>query len=349
MSERLNQLLLRKDLDALLFFSPENLRYLTGFSGGEGVVCFRPQGISLLVDFRYFEEAKLEAKGCEVHLLKQGMRGLREYLKERRFRRVGLEARAITLSGFQEILQEGIEFLPLTHELDPLRAVKTPEEVKKIQEAVRIAERAFEEVLEDVRPGLREIDLALELEYRMRAMGSEGVAFEAIVLSGPRTALPHGRPSRRPIREGEVVLFDFGARVGGYCSDKTRTAFLGKADPELRRVYEVVLEAHDRALDAVRAGVSFREVDRAARQVIEDAGYGEFFGHSTGHGVGLAVHEFPSLSPDSEGILEEGMVITIEPGIYLPQKGGVRIEDLVLVKDNGCEVLTKRDCELKIL
>jgi len=217
-----------------------------------------------------------------------------------------------------------------------------------IKKAVEVAENAFKEILKVVKPGIREIEIAIELEYQIKRKGSESLPFQVIVLSGERTSLPHGVPSEKVIKEGELLLFDFGARIGGYASDETRTVFLGEVEPELKRIYEIVRKAQQNALKVIKAGLSFKEVDEAARKLIEDAGYGNFFGHGTGHGVGLAVHEYPSLSPDSEGELEEGMVITVEPGIYLPQKGGVRIEDLILVKKDGVEILTKLDHHIQI-
>lgn len=345
MHPKVQELIRSKEVDAILFFSPENLRYLTGYSGGEGALYVEEDRAFLLVDFRYLEEAQGEAKDCEVLLLKGGMKGLKDFLLRRGRKRIALEGRAITLAGFRELLDTDIQFLSFAQELDPLRAVKTPWEVEHIREAVRVAEEAFSEVLELVRPGVSEGDIALELEYKLRKKGSEGVPFPIIVLSGPRTSLPHGIPTKRLLEEGEPVLFDFGARIAGYCSDETRTLFLGDPPEELKKIHRIVLEAHDRALEAVRPNVPFREVDAIARRVIEEAGYGDYFGHSTGHGVGLAVHEFPSLSPEAEGTLEEGMVVTVEPGIYIPGLGGVRIEDLCLVTRDGPEVLTtlKRD------
>jgi len=349
MKQQVLELIRSKEIDALLFFSPENLRYLSGFSGGEGVLYVEEARAFLLVDFRYLEQAREEAEGCEVVLLQRGFKGLKEFLLQRGKKRIGLEARALTLAGFRDLLDTDIQFLSLTEELDGLRAIKGPPEVERIREAVRIAEEALQEVLELLRPGVTEGDLALELEYRMRKRGSEGVPFPVICLFGPRTSLPHGLPTQRPLRRGEPILFDFGARVGGYCSDETRTFFFGDPPEELKRIYQVVLEAHDRALEAIRPSVPLREIDALARETIKEAGFGEFFGHSTGHGVGLAVHEYPSLSPEAEGVLEEGMVVTVEPGLYLPGKGGGRIEDLVLVTEDGPEVLTSWDRKAKIL
>lgn len=349
MHQKVLELIRAKEIDALLFLSPENLRYLSGFSGGEGFLYVEEAGAFLLVDFRYIEQAKVETRGCEVVLLERGLKGLKDFLRQKGKKRIGLEARAITLASFRELLDSNIQFIPLTEELDALRARKELWEVQQIREAVRIAEEAFGEILELLRPGVKEADLALELEFRMRKKGSEGVPFPVICLSGARTSLPHGLPSQRTLCKGEPILFDFGAKVGGYCSDETRTLFLGDPPDEWKMIYRVVLEAHDRALEAIRASVPFREIDALARETIKEAGLGEFFGHSTGHGVGLVVHEHPSLSPDAQGTLEEGMIVTVEPGIYIPGKGGIRIEDLVLVTREGPEVLTNLDREMKIL
>jgi len=346
--ERVRQILQGKGLDVILFFSSENLLYLSGYTGGEGILGIAEDEVWLFVDFRYFEIAQEEARDCEVRLLKKGLKEVREFLRERNFKKIGLEAKAITLFEFEQLHDPAFDFMPLSKELEALRVKKTPEEIRLIKKAVEVAENAFKEILKVVKPGIREIEIAIELEYQIKRKGSESLPFQVIVLSGERTSLPHGVPSEKVIKEGELLLFDFGARIGGYASDETRTVFLGEVEPELKRIYEIVRKAQQNALKVIKAGLSFKEVDEAARKLIEDAGYGNFFGHGTGHGVGLAVHEYPSLSPDSEGELEEGMVITVEPGIYLPQKGGVRIEDLILVKKDGVEILTKLDHHIQI-
>jgi Xaa-Pro aminopeptidase len=346
--ERVRQILREKGLEVILFFSPENLTYLSGYTGGEGILGVSEEEAWLFVDFRYLEIAQKETKECEVRLLKKGFKEVREFLRGRDLKKIGLEAKAITLFEFGELQDPAFTFLPLSKELEALRAKKTPEEIRLIKKAVEVAENAFKEVLKLVRPGVREVEIAVELEYQMKRRGSESLPFQVIVLSGERTSLPHGVPSKKLLREGEVLLFDFGARIGGYASDETRMVFLGEVEPELKRIYEIVREAQQHALSLIKPGLSFKEVDKAARKLIEEAGYGNFFGHGTGHGVGLAVHEYPSLSPESEGELQEGMVVTVEPGIYLPQKGGVRIEDLVLVKKEGVEILTKLDHHIRV-
>ena len=345
--ERVRQILREKGLDVILFFSPENLTYLSGYTGGEGILGIGEE-VWLFVDFRYLEIAQEEARECEVRLLKKGLKEVREFLRERNLKKIGLEAKAITLFEFEQLQNSAFTFMPLSKELEALRAKKTPDEIRLIKKAVEVAENALKEVLKLIKPGMREIEIAIELEYQIKRRGSESLPFQVIVLSGERTSLPHGVPSEKVIKEGELLLFDFGARIGGYASDETRIVFLGEVEPELKRIYEIVREAQQNALKVIKPGLSFKEVDKAARKLIEDAGYGNFFGHGTGHGVGLAVHEYPSLSPETEGELQEGMVVTVEPGIYLPQNGGVRIEDLVLVKEDGVEILTKLDHYIRI-
>jgi len=338
-------LLEEKELEGILFFSPENLRYLSGFTGGEGVLLALKGKRVLLVDFRYLEQAQEEVSGSEVQRLEGGMKGVAQALRRFDLRRVGLEAQGLSLAGYGRLAEEaqGVEFVPLDRDLEALRRRKGPEEVERIRRAVEMAEGALKEVLEMIRPGVKESEVALELEFRMRRLGSEGVAFDPIVASGPRSALPHAKPSLREIREGDVVIVDFGARFDGYCSDETRTFFVGRPEEELRKVYRVVKEAHDRALEAIKPGVPLKEIDRRARDHIKEAGYGDYFGHGTGHGVGLVVHEPPTVNEEAQGEAEVGMVFTVEPGIYLPDRGGVRIEDLVLVTEGGCQVLTGAD------
>jgi len=231
--------------------------------------------------------------------------------------------------------------------VDRLRWVKDTAEIAAIARAVEIADAAFLHILGVLRPGLSEDDAALELEMFMRRAGAERLAFETVLASGPRSALPHGRATDRTMREGELVTLDFGAMWQGYCSDCTRTVVLGNADERQRHVYRVVLDAQAQALSMIRAGVACRDVDARARTVIAEAGFGEAFGHSLGHGVGLEVHEGPRLSPQEDAVLEAGMILTVEPGIYLPGWGGVRIEELVVVSEDGCRILTHAPNDLQ--
>lgn len=340
MVRKIEEILEGKALEGVLFFSEENIRYFTGFCGKEAVLYVSNEKQALFVDSRYFEQAKEEAKGCDVQLVKEGLKEVAGILKKSGVRRLGVEAQAMTVAAFCELKKQELELHPLVEELEALRVVKEPWEVEYIVEALRLAERAFLKVLELVKPGVSEKDLASELEYLMKKMGAEDVAFSSIVLSGPRTSLPHGKPTERRLQWGEPLLFDFGARFKGYCSDQTRTLLIGPQDQELKKIFSAVKEAQIRAIEAIRPGILCKEVDRIAREYLKEVGLGDFFGHGTGHGVGLAVHEAPSLSPKSEQVLKEGMVVTVEPGVYITGLGGVRIEDVVLVEEDGPRVLS---------
>jgi Xaa-Pro aminopeptidase len=338
-------------LKGILFFSPENIRYLTGFSGSEGYLLTGTDENLLLVDSRYITQAQDETKNCRVILLDEGIKGVAAQIAARGWRRLGFEAQGISVALFeklQENLQE-TELVSIKDEVARLRGLKGDNEISLIQQAVQIAEEAWKNVVGMVKSGTREDELALELEYCMKKGGAEGVAFDIIVAAGPRTALPHAQPTIRPIEEGDVVLFDFGARYRGYCCDESCTVVAGQATEEQKRIYTIVKDAHDKAIEQVKPGVKLAAIDAAARNHINQAGHGEHFGHGTGHGVGLAVHEWPTVGKDSRDVAEEGMVFTIEPGIYIPGWGGIRIEDMVLVTTDGCEVLTKIPKDLMII
>ncbi len=346
--KKLEHLIAEKGLEGVLLFSPENLFYLTGYRGDEGVLLVEKRGGKLLVDGRYFTQAKEEAEGVEVGLLKSWSKGIAEELLSRCLKRVGVEAHSLTLGQYQRISEEaeGVELVPIGEDLEGLRARKGPDEVEAIKGAIAISEEALKEVLHLLKPGVKEIEVALELEFRMRRAGSEGVPFPPIVASGPRAALPHATPTEKQIGAGEPVIVDFGARKDRYCSDETRTFLVGGDGGEFEKIYRIVKEAQERAIERIRVGVPLSEVDRAARERIEAAGFGPHFSHGTGHGVGIAVHEWPTVSSESSQVAEEGMVITIEPAIYLPEWGGVRIEDMVLITSSGAEVLTKTPKDL---
>jgi Xaa-Pro aminopeptidase len=338
-------------LEGILFFSPENIRYLTGFSGSEGYLLTGTDENLLLVDSRYITQAQDETKNCRVILLDEGIKGVAAQIAARGWRRLGFEAQGISVALFeklQENLQE-TELVSIKDEVARLRGLKGDNEISLIQQAVQIAEEAWKNVVGMVKSGTREDELALELEYCMKKGGAEGVAFDIIVAAGPRTALPHAQPTIRPIEEGDVVLFDFGARYRGYCCDESCTVVAGQATEEQKRIYTIVKDAHDKAIEQVKPGVKLAAIDAAARNHINQAGHGEHFGHGTGHGVGLAVHEWPTVGKDSRDMAEEGMVFTVEPGVYIPGWGGIRIEDMVLVTPDGCEVLTKIPKDLMII
>lgn len=332
--ERARQRLTEERLDALVVLKAENRTYLTGFTGSAGIAILAPTRALLLVDFRYVEQAGVEAAGWTVLRAGNLMEGLGALLTDAAAARVGLEADAVTVAQWRTLEAAGRELVALEG-LDRLRWRKDPDEVDLIGRAARIADGAFTEILPEVRPGVREDELAAELEYRMRRAGAERAAFETIVASGPRSALPHGRASDRRLRRGDLVTFDFGAVVGGYHSDCTRTLVLGPASAEQRTIYALVRDALEAAEAAIRPGMTGRQADALARKRIAAAGYGDAFGHGLGHGVGLTVHEGPTLSPREEAVLPPGAVVTIEPGVYRSGWGGVRVEDLVVLEEAG--------------
>jgi Xaa-Pro aminopeptidase len=348
---RLRALLRRSSVEAFLILDLKNIRYLTGFSGSDGALLVGAGKPQLLVDGRYTTQASRQAPGARVRLYREKASGIADALSASGFERVGFEPACVTvdLRGALRRKAKKIRWKPFPSELGAIRAVKDVEEIKSICKAIRIATAALRSTLEWIRPGVCERDIAIELEYTMRRMGADAPSFDTIIASGPNSALPHARPGTRKIRPADFVVVDFGAVWRGYHSDETCTFAVGRAGRKHEKIYAVVKEAHDRALEAVSPGVACRAVDAAARGVIEKAGYGSCFSHGTGHGVGLDVHEAPRLSTLSDAVLEEGMVITLEPGIYIPGFGGVRIEDTVLVGKGGARVLTEFSKELQVI
>jgi Xaa-Pro aminopeptidase len=329
--------------EALLVTDMVNVRYLSGFTGSEAVLLVTRRGQSLLVDSRYTTQAAGQAPGYAVVQTARRPEELRDAAARLKVRRLAFEAEGISHARFLELKRamKGVALVRMNDVIGRLRARKTAAEVRRIQRAADIARRAFGEVWPRVRPGMRETELAAALEARMRELGSEKAAFDTIVASGPRGALPHGVATGRKMRAGELVTVDFGAIFEGYQSDQTITFALGRPSAKLARIYATVREAHDRALARVRPGEVAREVDRAAREHIAAAGFGDYFGHGLGHGVGLETHEAPMLNARGKAVLAEGNVVTIEPGIYIPGLGGVRIEDMALVTRTGARVLTR--------
>ena len=340
-----------KDIEGILCFSQENIRYLTGFSGSEGYLLAGKDANLLLVDSRYITQAHEETRDCRVSLIDKGIKGVAAQISALGLKRLGFEAQSLSVALFEQ-LQEQLqvtEMVPMKDELERLRGLKADEEITLIKKAVQVAEEAWKKVLGMVKQGTREDELALELEYCIKQGGAEGITFDIIIAAGPRAALPHAKPTKQPIAEGDIVLFDFGARYRGYCSDESCTVIADRATEEQKRIYTIVKDAHDRAIEQVRPGVRLAAIDAAARDHINQSGHGEHFGHGTGHGVGLAVHEWPAVGKDSRDVAEAGMIFTIEPGIYIPGWGGVRIEDMVLVTPDGCEVLTTIPKDLMIV
>lgn len=333
------QALEAEGLTALVVQHPPNIRYLSGFTGSAGLLVIRPGGAVLVTDFRYAEQAPEEVgASAQVDIEPVNLWGrVRKVLASAEA--VGFEAHVATVRDAGR-MGEGRRLTPTEGLVERLRVRKAPVEVEAIRAAARLAQEALAEVLPGVRPGETELAVAARLESALRVRGSEWHPFPTIVASGPRAALPHARSTGRTLSSGELLLIDFGAQLDGYCSDLTRTVVLGKADGRQREVYEVVEAAQRRALEGVRAGMTGREADALARELIGQRGYGEAFGHSLGHGLGLEVHEAPRLSPTAEGVLPEGAVVTIEPGIYLPGWGGVRLEDDVWLAPDGPQCLS---------
>ncbi len=330
-------------LDALILWGLPNIRYLCGFTGTDGVLCLTAEQSIFLTDSRY--QAQAEAQVCAENKIcyKNKFSGITDVLREENAKRVGFESEAMTVAVYNELLlqsQNGFEWVPLNEELKPLRATKSEAELAPLRQAARLNQQAFEQVLPSIRPGVSERQVALELEFALKRLGGEANAFDFIVASGARGALPHGVASDKPLAAGELVTIDFGTRVDGYYSDETVTLALGEIDRNLRQIFAIVLKAHDLALAAITPGMPIRDLDAVARDYISEQGFGEYFGHGLGHGVGLEIHEYPAVNMRTEAPLEEGMVITIEPGIYIPGTGGVRIEDTVVVTAAGFASLT---------
>ncbi|HEY3492098.1 MAG TPA: aminopeptidase P family protein [Solirubrobacterales bacterium] len=346
--DRLEEKLAERELDRMLVTDLTNVRYLTGFTGTNGACVCGPGVRLFLTDFRYTERAAAEVEGWEtVTITGDWLKGITERLEGR----VGFEDDHMSvrlLGKLKEKLAEGTEMVAAGGQVEELRRVKDDEELAKIAEASKLADEVWHRTLEQGLAGRREREVALAAEARIRELGGDP-SFPAIVAAGPNGALPHAEPGEREIGRGELVVFDMGAKLDGYCSDGTRTFATGEPDPEAREVYEVVRAAQQAALEAIRAGVKGEDIDSAARKVIDDAGHGEHFGHALGHGVGLEVHEGPRLSQRSEDVLAPGEVVTVEPGIYLPGKLGVRIEDLVVVTEDGLRNLSGLSKELQLV
>jgi Xaa-Pro aminopeptidase len=335
-------------LDALLVTRLTNIRYLTGFTGTTAFLVLGAEP-AIVVDFRYREQAarEVDVPVHEVESSREVWPAAMRLLREGGFRRVGLEAAHTTLLQYLDLTSaNGVEWSPTRELVERIRYRKEPGEIDAIREAIRITDETMDDILGIVEPGMSEHRVAGEIERLQRAKGGERSASEIIVASGPRTALPHGIASERVIGAGEPVMFDLGTVVDGYLADLTRTIHLGTASHEFRHMYDVVHEALQRAEDGIRPGMTGREADAIARDHITGAGYGDRFGHSLGHAIGLDNHETPLFSPHDPTVIEAGMVMTVEPGIYVPGVGGVRIEDVVVVRDDGCEVLTQNQKEL---
>lgn len=342
-------------IDAALVSSSKNRRYLTGFDATSSVVIVTREESYFLTDFRYFEAAQKKIKGCKTVMYTKLSESIREILKRHHLKNILVEYANLSLQDaetYENIFeQEGahaVKDKTLDGLLSALRCIKTPEEIEKIKSAQAITDAAFAHILQKITPGVTEREIALEIEFFLRKQGADGVAFDLIVVSGENGSQCHGVPSGKAIARGDFVTMDTGALLDGYHSDMTRTVAVGQVSEEQRKVYDTVLRAQLAAIGQVKAGIKCGDVDKAARDIIE-RDYPGTFGHSTGHGVGVEIHEWPRFSPGNQTITRPGMVVTVEPGIYVPGKFGVRIEDMVVVTENGCENLTHSPKELIIL
>ena len=350
-TNRLSQLrekLVQQEIDAIFVSQSDNRRYLSGFDGSAGYLLITGKDAIIATDFRYIEQVKQQSPDYRVFQISGDMANwFPELVADLRGRKLGFELQHMSLAMYRQVgdiikrVAPPPRLVPLEGLVESLRAIKEAEEIEAIAQAADISDGAFRHVEENMKAGMSEIEIAWEVERFMREHGSQAVPFDVIVASGPNAALPHARPSERAIQEGEPVLMDIGARVHGYASDLTRTICLGEPDNDFRKVYDIVLGAQLAALELIKEGMTGEQADNLARTIIAETGYAEAFGHALGHGIGLVAHESPRLGPGSNEKLASGMVFTIEPGIYLPGWGGVRIEDLVVLENGNLRVLSK--------
>jgi Xaa-Pro aminopeptidase len=350
---RIRKRMAEQQIDALLVLVEQNRRYLSGFTGEDhqfdessGALLITPDAQVLATDSRFELQAQRESPLYEVVVYRNGLAKELPRLAQRlKFRRLGIESSRVSVQQHAAIRkefdsdQQTVELVPLEDFVEQFRVIKTPDEIQRTQIALDLAEEVFRQVVRTLKPGMSEKDVAWAMEAGLRQAGADSLSFPVIVAAGPNSALPHAIPSDRQIRTGEPILFDWGARLNGYCSDTSRTVILGKPDDIFLKVYHTVLEAQQQAIAAIRSGADSKAVDAVARDYITRQGFEGKFGHGLGHGTGLAVHEAPRLSPLRETKLQAGMIVTVEPGVYLPEWGGIRIEQQVVVTDNGPRVL----------
>jgi len=346
--EMLRKAISEAEVDALLVTHPVNRRYLSGFDGSSGLLLISGKDAYLVTDFRYLEQAEKQAEAFTIIRRQDDLYpGLAEIITQNGWRTIGFEAKELTYDSYRE-MEEKLknQWVPLTDTVEKLRMVKNAAELAVLEKGAAQLDQAFFHLLSLIRPGMSERQLALELEIYLLRAGAEERSFKFIVASGPRGALPHGAASEKVMAAGEMVTIDFGAVFDGYATDMTRTVCLGQPDQRQSEIYELVKAAQAAAAAAVGPKKKTKEIDSVARDIIDKAGYGEYFGHGLGHGIGLETHEAPTLNRRSETVLEPGMVVTIEPGVYLPGQGGVRIEDMVQVTIEGVRSMTTSTREL---
>jgi len=335
-------------VDGVLITSPYNRRYMSNFTGSSGVVLITESDACFITDFRYTEQAKKQCQGYEIVEHKGSIyQEVGRLLQEKGVKKLGFEEQHVTYGTYQQLVKDlPAELIPISDTIEKIRLIKTDAEIKIIKVACDIADAAFKHILDFIRPGVTELEVANELEFFMRKNGATSSSFDTIVASGYRSAMPHGVASEKVIEKGELVTLDYGAYYNGYVSDITRTIAVGEISQELKDIYEIVLEAQLKGVEKIGPNMTGKEADAICRDLIAERGYGPNFGHSTGHGIGLEVHEGPALSVKSDTVLVPGMVVTVEPGIYVAGLGGVRIEDDIVITETGNEVLTHSAKEL---
>jgi Xaa-Pro aminopeptidase len=349
--KKLQELLEQQNLDAFLINHIPHIRYLSGFSGSSAFVIISKNVNYFITDFRYKNQSHAQVKGYEISINYNNNEELKRVFESKGFKRVGFESGKITFHGIENLKKDfpAIEFVPLHEEIEKLIMQKTPEELQTLKMACEITDKTFSHILDIIRPGMTELDVSAEITYSHKKLGALKDSFEPIVASGWRGALPHGIATDKVIKHGEMVTLDFGCMYEGFCSDLTRTIAIGEPLEEMKKIYQIVYDAQRKAREQAKAGMTTKELDSVAREYITVCGFGENFGHGLGHGVGIEVHELPSVSQRTNFTMLPDSVITIEPGIYIENLGGVRIEDDVILKENGCEVLNKANKELIIL
>jgi Xaa-Pro aminopeptidase len=352
MKERLDRFVARlpeREVDAVLVSAPENRRYLSGFTGSAGQLLVSGERAVLVTDSRYSEQATNQATEFQVHQVRGGWDWLMEQLKESGIKRLGFESQNMTVSSYNNLLDalkeetelSGVSLIPVTEVADDQRMIKDSAELALLQRAIDASDKAMELVCPAIAEGMTEREVAWRMEVAMRDAGADTISFDTIVAAGPNGAMAHHQPTDQVIKRGEPIVIDMGARVGGYCSDITRTVVVGEPDDMFHKIYSIVLGAQLTAINTAKIGMTGEECDSLARNVISDAGYGDNFGHSLGHGVGLAVHEGPRVSPKSTDSLGLNTVFTVEPGIYISGWGGIRIEDIVILGEDGATPLSR--------
>lgn len=347
---KIHDLLNKQDLDAIVILSDYNRRYISEFTGTSGALLISKNENKLITDFRYIEQATNQAVNFEIINRSGSINDeIISIINSQNFQKVGFEGHLVSYDTYQILNQASAQLLSIGNEIEHIREIKTPEEIEKIKVAAKIVDDTYNYLLETVKAGMTEREVKALLESKMLELGADGPSFDTIVASGYRGALPHGVASDKVIEQRDMITLDFGAYYRGYCSDITRTFAIGEPDAKLKEIYDIVLKSQIKAINEIKPGMSVEEADALSRDYIDAHGYGAEFGHSLGHGIGLEIHEGPLLSKNSNGTIEVNNCVTIEPGIYVDGLGGVRIEDDILITENGCEVFTKCTKDLIIL